>query len=431
MKPSNLLKKNNFLQNILLIVGGTAFSQVIGIMLIPVITRIYPPNQYGVLTAYTAILVMLSISASFDYQKAIPIAKSEKSAINLLALSLFLLLMTTFLVLIITAFWGSYLLTFFDMEILKEYKYLIPIGVLLSGIYTVFLHWGYRETAYKKIAKTTIIQSLISNFTKILLGILSFGPIGLVFGAIMNQSAGISSLASPLIKDKNKLSIINLSEIKKVAKRYSKFPLYSAPSNYIYVAVDNMTVIFISFLFGNHVTGLFGLANSIIRLPMNLISTSVAQVFYAESAKLGKKNPDKIKKISLNLLKKLSLIALLPLILLVFWGPELFSTVFGDQWYEAGEYARVLSIMVYFQFIASPLGRILEVFERQKEGLIFNVSRLLVIGFIFFYAVYFKLTVLKTLFIFSVANSMTYIALVVVVISIINFEIKENFKRRL
>ena len=79
MKLANLISnKNNFFGNILIIVGGTAFSQVIGIILIPVITRIYPPDQYGVLTSYTAILVMLSISASFDYQKAIPIAESEK-----------------------------------------------------------------------------------------------------------------------------------------------------------------------------------------------------------------------------------------------------------------------------------------------------------------------------------------------------------------
>ena len=92
-----------------------------------------------------------------------------------------------------------------------------------------------------------------------------------------------------------------------------------------------MTIIFLSFLFGNNVTGLFGLANSIIRLPMNLISTSVAQVFYAESAKIGKKNPEKIKKISINLLKKLSIIALVPLAVLVIWGPELFAIVFGER----------------------------------------------------------------------------------------------------
>ena len=123
------------------------------------------------------------------------------------------------------------------MEILKKYKYLIPIGVLLSGIYAVFLHWGYRETAYKKIAKTTVIQSLMSNFMKILLGMLKFGPIGLIFGVIISQSAGITSLASTVISDKNKVSMISLIEIKKVAKRYLKFPLYSAPSNYVYVAV--------------------------------------------------------------------------------------------------------------------------------------------------------------------------------------------------
>ena len=42
--------------------------------------------------------------------------------------------------------------------------------------------------------------------------------------------------------------------------------------------------------------------------------------------------------------------------------------MFGNQWYEAGEYASVLSVMVYFHLLILPVGRLLEILELQKYG---------------------------------------------------------------
>jgi O-antigen/teichoic acid export membrane protein len=179
-------------------------------------------------------------------------------------------------------------------------------------------------------------------------------------------------------------------------------------------------------LFGSAITGLFGLANSIIQLPMNLIGNSVAQVFYSEAANIGKTNPIKIKSLSVKLIKKLALIALVPLITLLLFGPWLFSFVFGAEWYDAGVYARILSVVVYFHFITLPIGRILEIFERQREGLIFNSIRLIMVLSVFFVANRFDFTSYQTVALYSFSNSITYIALLVMVIKIMNQEIKKT-----
>jgi O-antigen/teichoic acid export membrane protein len=64
--------------------------------------------------------------------------------------------------------------------------------------------------------------------------------------------------------------------------------------------------------FGIKAAGLFGLAHSMINMPMNLIGTSVAQVYYAEIAQYGKARPDKILQLSWSIVKKMFLIGLLP-----------------------------------------------------------------------------------------------------------------------
>lgn len=419
------LAKNSLGKNITLIAGGTAFAQVVGIIFSPIITRIYPPEQYGVLTAYTAVLGLLVISASFDYQKAIPIAEDEDKAINLLMLSFCFLLFSTLIIVMLLALSGDRVLNLLDSKVLSSYKYLIPIGVFFTGTYNIVLQWSFRDRNYKVITRTKISQSIAANITKVVLGMMKFGPIGLIIGVIIGQSAGITSLASPIIKKKELLSAINFEKLKQVLKRYKNFLLYSAPSNYVYTAGNSIPIVLLTSLFGSAVTGFFGLANNIIRLPMNLIGNSVAEVFYSEAANIGKTNPQKIKRLSVQLIKKLALIALVPLITLLLFGPWLFSFVFGVQWYEAGVYAKILSVMVYFHFIILPIGRILEIFERQREGFIFNIIRLGIVLLVFVIAKIFDFSSYQTVILYSFSNSITYIALLVMVMKIMNQEIRK------
>ena len=41
--------------------------------------------------------------------------------------------------------------------------------------------------------------------------------------------------------------------------------------------------------------------------------------------------------------------------MLLAWGPELFSWLFGERWHDAGQLARALAPYIALHFIASPL----------------------------------------------------------------------------
>lgn len=423
------ISRSKFGKNILIIAGGTAFAQVLGIIFSPIITRIYPPEQYGVLTAYTAVLGLIVISASLDYQKAIPIAEDDNKAVNLLVLSLISLFSVVVIVTILLYFFGDLFLDILDSEVLSSYKYLIPFGVIFAGLYNIVLQWGFRTRNYPVITRTKISQSLTSNFLKIGLGLLNIGPVGLIIGTITGQSAGITSLSIPIFKNRSGNATVNFKSLKYVLKRYKKFPLYSAPSNYVYTASNNLPIIFLVSLFDSAVTGYFGLAKSITYLPMSLIGNSVSQVFYSESANIGSENPKKIKKLSIKLMKKIALIATIPLLIILFFGPMLFSFAFGKEWYGAGVYARLLSIMVYFHFIITPIGRVLEIFERQREGLILNIVRLAMVLGVFLISKIMEFNSYITIGLYSISNAITYIFLLILVLRILNAEIERVDKK--
>ena len=132
---------------------------------------------------------------------------------------------------------------------------------------------------------------------------------------------------------------------------------------------------------------------------------SVSQVFFAEAAKIGTHKQTELKNISTKLVSKLATFGFIPLLFILIFGPQVFSFVFGNQWYEAGEYDSVLSVMVYFHLLILPVGRLLEILELQKYGLFFNAIRLIFIVLVFFVTLKLNLSSINTIICYSLINS--------------------------
>lgn len=408
-----------------MLTGGAAFAQILNTALSPVITRIYTPEEYGVLTLFTALLGIISAFNALSYDSAIPIADDDKKAINTLFLCIMILLFGTLAFAIILYFLGDILLALFQAEQLVNYKYLIPIGFFGTGLYTILTKWSFRKKNFGAITVTKYSQSIVGNATKIGLGLLSFGPVGLVLGRIIGQSVGIGTLASPLLKkEKNLLKKINKETLIWSAKRYVRFPLYTTPTLFFLSFSGQIPIIFISMLYGQEVVGLYGLAITITFLPMTLVGKSIEDVFYGEAASIGRNNPQAVKVLSNKILKKLILLGLSPMIILAIFGPTLFSFAFGSNWSEAGFYASLLTLYVFSHFIFHPISSIFFIFEKQKQHLVLNIINLLFVLTVFVIAFILSLNVYMTIIIFSIAKTFVEILKYILAQNILNKEIK-------
>lgn len=406
--------QSNFAKNFIMVVGGTAFAQIFGTLISPIITRLYTPEDYGVLTIYTAILTTLSLSG-FSYEKAIAIADDEDVAINVMALSMVLLMVYTLGLFFLVFFFSEFFLGIFNSTILNDFRFFIPLGVMLTGIYKILQQWAYRYSDFKAISQTTITQSLYGNTIKIVGGLLSLNSLGLILGRIVSKSAGTFKLLkySQLMRNQGSiLSSISLKRIIYVAKRYINFPLFSAPLTFIHKFDQHIPIVFIASFFGSDIVGFYGLAYSITKLPSKLIGTSIGNVFYAEAANIGKLNPERIQKLSNNITYKLALVGLIPFTALIISGPQLFSLVFGNQWADSGIYARIISIMVYCHLVFSPITRAYDVYEKQRLAFLINIIKTFLIILVFLLANFINLSAQLTILIYSITMS---------IFSIVNF----------
>lgn len=355
---------------------GTGAARVIGVASIPVLTRIYRPEDYGVLSIFTALVAMIVPVLTLRYGVAIPLPRQDGMAMNLMALSAALMLGMTLMVSLLLGIFGPVLLGQVLMEVLAPYWWLIALGILGTGSYELLSLWATRRRAYRIIAQTQVTQSALSVVIKVGLGLLAFKPMGLLIGQVVAQSGGIGSFITRFWVDFRRIAgMISLRRMGFVARYYRGFPIYRLPSQFLLVFSMQAPFLFTATLYGAETTGQLGLAMMALALPINLLGQSVGNAYYAEISQLSRKAPKKILEITKSVQKRLFMMGIPPTLVIMIFGPDLFRLAFGEIWSVAGLFASVLSIYLLLQFTSAPLIQVLNVFNKQRLFLAINVAR--------------------------------------------------------
>lgn len=424
------INKNPFLKNVLWIAGGTAAAQAITILSTPIITRLYTPADFGIFTVFAAFIGIVGQLSTMRYSVTIPLADSEDLAENILKLCFLITFLFSLLLWFITLLFGDYFTAKTSIPQAKPYLWLLPLCVLGAGLYEALSSWAQRQKYFKVIARTSLSQGISSAGIKIVLGWIGIKPFGLLLGLFASQVAGSGSLLIKLVKEKpyffHKYS---WQGIKVAAKRYSSFPLYQSWSRLLLALGAQLPVILMASFFGVKAAGLFGLAHSMINMPMNLIGASVARVYYAEIAQYGKERPDKILRLSWSIIKKLFLIGIIPMGIIIIAAPWLFSLVFGDAWHDAGIYARLLAIIILTRFVSSPIAHCFDVLEMQGTQLFLNIVRVLLIIIIFAACKSLEVSPFGTINTYSISISLYYafmMAVIFISIKKLNTSMRKN-----
>ncbi len=370
---------------------GTGLSRVFGILCIPILTRIYTPEDYGVLALYVSFIAILAPVLTLRYVQAIPLPKTDTLAMNLLVLCLLLILADTALLTLILGSFKEIIFPFFSMEKLSPWWGLVILGAFGTALYELLTFWATRKKQYKLISKAQVSQSFISNSIKICLGLLSMSTLGLISGQFLAQTSGISGLMKSCFADyKLVCSKINIKRIIFLAKYYKDFVLFRLPSQILLAVSVQAPVLMMASLYNQDITGQLSLAFMALSLPATLIGQSVSRAYYGEVASIGKSNIKKIKVITTDVQKKLFYVGVPITIIMVFFSQPVFKIVFGPEWGKAGLYAEMMSPYILMQLTSGPLVQVLNILGSQVAYLIINCSRIFGLVVIYYISHEFK-----------------------------------------
>lgn len=349
---------------------GTTVAQAIPIAISPILTRMYTPEDFGMFALYMSIVSVLSVIATGRYELAIMLPKKDDDATNIAALSIVVTLCFSLITLLIVTLFNTHLTKLLGNQDISNWLYFIPLTVLLTGVYQSLRFWSNRKKRYKDLSINRVAQSTTTATSNLGLGLIGLGSSGLIISGIIGQGLATVFLAKMInTKDISISQKVKKLKIIALAKRYIKFPKFDILASLSSVSAQALIPILFTSLFSATTAGYYYLTQRVLGFPISILASAILDVF-KERASKDYKQYGNAKIIYISTFKKLLLLSIVPSILLYMFAIDIFTFVFGENWKIAGEYAQILTPMLFLRFITNPLSFMIYIAEQQKANII-------------------------------------------------------------
>lgn len=365
-------RNSEFIRNSSVLISGSGAAQLIPFVISPVIARLYFPEDFAVLAAYTSITIILSIIATGMYSSALMIDDTDDAALNTATAAFIVSIGTAIISLVLVLLFRDGLASLTGNPSVLFWLFFLPLTVLFAGGTQTLVVWNNRKKQYRRLAFIRVIQALAAGTVTLVMGFLGYSKSGLLVGLLVSQAAGFLVLLVQSWRSETNLhERVCKKAIAYSFKKHINFPKYNMPQGFLDGFRESSIIIIMSNFFGASALGAYSFAMTILNKPLQIIVQPVGQVFYQQAAVLSREKKS-LMPISRSTLLMLFVLFLPLLIILILWGDVIFVFIFGSNWIESGKFAQILIVWMLFRFLNSPLSGIPMIYNKQKHFFYFG-----------------------------------------------------------
>lgn len=358
------------------LLSAAAVGPILLLIAMPLLSRIYNPDEFGLLANFNALTVAILAISSLRYEVAIPVARSDRRSSVLLAAALGINLLTAVGSLLVVALFGKQIANWLHAPGLYDLLFITPLVIACGGTYKALSCWALRRHAFNDLARTRLTQSTGNIAVQIFGGLLGWSVYGLAAGQFFGYGIGSMRLAQGLsLKRLVRLFFQNRHFTLGTLSSFNRFPRFDAPAALIEVINNQSPNLLLSAMFGPITGGLYLLCDRALNYPLQLISQSISQVLLAR----GRENFDRrefarsIQRVSIVL----AAVMTVPALALFLFGEQLFTLIFGLRWTEAGTFAGLMVFGSAARMVLASIAPALIVAQIQKMNLAINIMLLI------------------------------------------------------
>jgi O-antigen/teichoic acid export membrane protein len=420
-------KLSDFWLNVSKLATGTVLAQVTGILLTPIIMRIFDAKDIGMLNIFNQIVGFFLVISVLRLDRAVVLSNQNDAHIILRA-GLQLIGAFTLLITLITLPFASFWFNKLNLDYPLVFILALPVSFLLQSTINLFKAGGNSFSLYGMMAKAIILQSLFVHILKIVFGLnLGAGPAWLILAEIIGSVSTILFLWWSLYYRVNfQIKWLPISRMLELLKSQKRFLQYDVPAAILNFGSSSIATFLLAYFFNAKVVGYYALGFMMLRLPMNLLGKAIGDVFYKNAANQAK-SVSELRKSSSYVVITLFSFGLLPMAGIFFFGDVLFSFFFGKEWIPAGEFSQILSIYTLIWFISSPISNLYYVLNMQHRFMRVMLSSLVLrslaitLGAIYYDAI-------TTIFFFSIVSFLVYGYQVIFLLNAVDVNFGSFFK---
>ncbi|MCB8266163.1 type 8 capsular polysaccharide synthesis protein Cap8K [Staphylococcus aureus] len=363
------MRLNKFIGDSFLMILSSGIAQVILIITTPIITRLYSPTEFGELTIFSNIAMILIPIINARYDLLIVNTKNDRSA-NILSQISFLISLLILLILIPIFAISAWLYPNFILDFI-----FIIIMLFLVSLTNIFTNYLNKERKYKVLSLINVFRAGSMALLQIIFGLLALGSLGLIIGFSLSYIAGITLGYKTFKKHFN--IVRDKEETKALFLENKNQLVYSTPSILLNSLSFSVVVFFIGILYTNTEVGIYGMAIRVLGIPVTIISLGLSKIFmqqvndyYIEYGNFR----NLLLKFS-SILVIVSIILYVPLYL---FSEELVNILLGHSWVDAITVIKIVIPLFVIRLIVSTVS--LSVIVLQKQQLELILQALFLIG---------------------------------------------------
>jgi len=379
----SIRNKGSFVQNMGWAMSGNVVVIASQLVFAPILTRVYGPEAYGSFAVLNAAATNISSISSLNYDKALILPKNDNELVTLLRLCFYSVACIAALLLGVVVFLPGLLTKGIGLPDSPLFLYGLVFFTAVLSLLQIATSWMISNRYFKDAMIYNAPITVGSRLFNLGYGIITKGKvIGLALGEILGKVT-VTFLYFNFILKKDIIRLRPLTttwdKIKKTAIVYKKFPIYDMPGSWLGTLGSQLPLFFLGGYAGVKFLGFFGLASSLLELPVRLLGYSLMTVFTGKAAELHQNNDmGRLGSLIQKLYWLLFALCVVPFVCLMFIGPDLFSFVFGAKWLMAGNVAAVLAMSVFSSLLVDPFNGIFRITQQQHKVFVIQVCGIFV-----------------------------------------------------
>lgn len=382
--------------------GAGLLVQIIAVIITPILSRLYSPNDFGTFGTLNALVYFFSIIAASRFDYAFFIKKNNLQ---------YFFVLSIISVVVFTIIASIILPRFFN------YSFSILFPALFSiAIYNIATQFSVALLRYKELSISRAMQGIIQyGFALVFGSILLYQ--GLIYSFIIGQI-----VASYFLLTKLKIHFnISLGKLLSIFKDNIRYSINSTFISAMQWSTPIAPMLIGNFIFSSHTLGIYFLITQSISAVTSIPRRSLINICTSELNTSSKFKDSFIPFFHKFILDKFStyIIMTFLIISLTFYlfGQDIVGAIWGEQWRNGGKYIGIIIFFSMIELFSYPFMHLLNLWGKYSIAMQIEIPRFMCVFFIipmlsYHYKLNFSIYVLGHFFCMFLFNLMTFITLI-------------------
>ncbi len=363
---------DSFWRSVTVILTGTVIGQVIGIVTLPIISRLYEPQAFGQYALLASASALLSVVVTLGLSSAVMAPEEDGAAEEVVMVAFACAVILATVLFCIAVALGQALplpTTGIPPWQFCLWAYAMTIVSCLAALLRVYTN---RRGFNKALAVNSIVSAVCTLIFAIPIGLLHHGSLGLIVAGL---AAGLLSSLQMLRHTNPFKHRLSWAKISSTLRKYRGYVSYQYSANLMESAGAQLPTQVLAGFYGSAPLGLYSMNERLLGIPLRLVGTPLSTVYFRNISK-SFRSGNSVAPLTFSIVSKVMTASTAPMIVLILWGPGLFGWALGQEWREAGALCAYLVPLYVLTLCRASVSNCRVVIGRQRANAGLSAVRL-------------------------------------------------------